>query len=547
MTACTVLFISRLLVIYKDHSLAEKKMEFCLKLLIILFLLCNSALSEDAPIVTTRVGKIIGTVKKVQVDGKQMEVYRYLGIPYAEAPVGKLRFKKTVPKGAFKSVFNATRLGRACLQVMSLSVPEDTDIRFGEDCLNLNVYIPGGNRGNRAVMVWIHGDGFVSGSSDQYLSDTLSANDKVIVVTINYRLSLWGFLSTGDAHAPGNYGLWDQHLALKWVHDNIENFGGDAAKVTLFGGSAGLASVVYQSLFAGNKGLFQRAIGATGSISIPRASGKKSRQDIELFGKLVDCDILKSGLLVDCIRNKSPDILNAALNNFTNGFLRFDKPFLPTVDGDFVKEESRHFINGDSKLSPADLDVFTSVDFMCGVNAGEGLAIINPFLGIENPEHFELNQTLEKQLSSMVLQYELGESIPEVVKGIVSHGYTDWTEPDSMEKRKSQLVKLYSDIFFAVPLIKTISLHHSLTKNIKSTYVYMFDILSSGHGEPAPSRSNIATYGDDLEQVFFQEINGFTSLISGNEKLGSKDRDSYRARSKYLQTMLINFVKTGYV
>ena len=107
-------------------------------------------------------------------------------------------------------------------------------------------------------MMRIHGGIFVAGYAHPLRSDALAANGNVVVVTINFRLSLWGFLSTEDEHAPGNYGLFDQRLAIKWVHDNIKRSA--EIPLTLFGENAGGASVVYQSTFEGNEGLFQRGI-----------------------------------------------------------------------------------------------------------------------------------------------------------------------------------------------------------------------------------------------------------------------------------------------
>ena len=128
--------------------------------------------------------------------------------------------------------------------MMLFPFPEDMNVSYGEDCLTLNVYVPVANSvdgydDNIPVMVFIHGGGFMCDSALPYVSDVLSAYGNVIVVTFNYRLSIWGFLSTEDVNARGNYGLWDQHLAIKWVHDNIESFGGDPKRITIFGESAG--------------------------------------------------------------------------------------------------------------------------------------------------------------------------------------------------------------------------------------------------------------------------------------------------------------------
>ena len=141
---------------------------------------------------------------------------------------------------------------------------------FAEDCF-INIVKPAGSGGDKgfSVMVWFHGGGFNLGSTRAYSSDMLSAYSDVMMITVAYRLNLFGFLSTGDETLPGNLGLWDQHIALKWIHEYIGDFGGDPNNVALIGCSAGSASVVYQSIFPDNKGLFQRAIGISGSITEP--------------------------------------------------------------------------------------------------------------------------------------------------------------------------------------------------------------------------------------------------------------------------------------
>ena len=143
-------------------------------------------------------GTIIGYVKDVEVFGKFNTVARFLGIPYAETPTGNLRFQKPIPRKPFSVPLVAKRHGCSCLQQDSDFLDGHHEVR-SEDCLNLNVYKPEGCVGEKlAVMVWFHGGGYVSGSSNPYTGDYLAAYGGVIVVTVNYRLSVWGFLSLGN-------------------------------------------------------------------------------------------------------------------------------------------------------------------------------------------------------------------------------------------------------------------------------------------------------------------------------------------------------------
>ena len=503
--------------------------------------------SEDAPVISTKVGTILGTVKEADIFGNPMKIYHYFGIPYAEAPTGDLRFKKPVPKTSLDSPFYATKHGKACLQMLILPFPEDKNISVGEDCLTLNVYVPvgpEGSQGNLAVMVWIHGGAFVAGASEPYVSDTMSAYGNAIVVTFNYRLSVWGFLSTSDEHAPGNYGLWDQHLAIKWVHDNIEAFGGDPGRVTLFGESAGASSVVYQSLFEGNKGLFQRVIAQSGSISNPWASNTTPREDTELLGKLVGCEYTESGPLTDCLRKKSPDILNATLNDFSNWLLRLEMPFIPTVDGEFVKEQAKDLLNGNSDVSASGREFFASLDFLSGICSEEGALMLNPEFGVEDPENFSPNRTfLEETLLPLVIPYVLKTEMPELVTEVIAHAYTDWEEPENIEKRRNKMIALLSDSSFSVSLAETVRRHSSLALDSKSTYMYLFDIMPSVRVVPAPSWHKGANHGDDLVYTFFEESEGMMTYFPRDEVYKPTDWD--RDNAKYIMTMWSNFAKTG--
>ena len=519
-----------------------------LELIVALF---GQAECEDAPSVKTQVGEIIGKVETLDVFGEQRKVNRYFGIPYAEAPIGELRFKKPVPKHSLDSPFDATKYGKVCLQMNLFPFPEDMDVSHGEDCLTLNVYVPvanenGGNDGNIPVMLFIHGGGFMCDSALPYVSDVLSAHGNVIVVTFNYRLSIWGFLSTDDDNARGNYGLWDQHLAIKWVHDNIESFGGDPQRITIFGESAGGTSVIYQSLYEGNKGLFHRAIAQSGSITPYWAISKRSKEDALRFGKLMGCETIDTGQLVDCIRNKAPESVDATLNDPNNEILGLQTPFAPTIDGELVKEHPKDILLGDSNVLAKGREFFSQLDLLMGINAEEGLMMLDPSVGIEDPETFEPNRThFEEELLPFILPYELGV-FPDIVKQLIAHEYTDWDDPDSIELRRNKLVALYTDLFFGVPLTETVNRHRTLVtkhSSTKNTYMYLFDILPSARGLPAPSWATGANHGDDLTYLFYDESGGIMKFMPWVENFKPTDWD--RENAKYLITMWSNFAKSG--
>jgi para-nitrobenzyl esterase len=241
-------------------------------------------------------------------------IEKFLGIPYAAPPIGPLRWMPPQPHVKWSGVFNATEFGSHCAQTARVvGTPSSS-----EDCLFLNVYSPIGTsrklvtdstqaqNGNeargRAVMVWLHGGAFTAGESDDFDASDLADVGDVIVVTINYRLGVLGFLAhpalTAESpdHASGNYGILDQQLALNWVQQNIGAFGGDPGNVTIFGQSAGGLSVLANMASPGARGLFHRAIIQSGayelllpSLITGEAQGTEFASNVECIDQTAQC------------------------------------------------------------------------------------------------------------------------------------------------------------------------------------------------------------------------------------------------------------------
>ncbi|XP_030617445.1 liver carboxylesterase-like isoform X4 [Delphinapterus leucas] len=204
------------------------------------------------PVVDTAQGRVLG--KYVSLEGFAQPVAVFLGVPFARPPLGSLRFAPPQPAEPWIFVKNTTSYPPMCSQdpvagqVISelfTNRKENINLRFSEDCLYLNIYTPADlrKRSRLPVMVWIHGGGLMLGGASTYDGLALSAHENVVVVTVQYRLGIWGFFSTGDEHSRGNWGHLDQLAALHWVQENIANFGGDPGSVTIFGESAGGESV----------------------------------------------------------------------------------------------------------------------------------------------------------------------------------------------------------------------------------------------------------------------------------------------------------------
>jgi len=216
--------------------------------------------SEKQAVVNTRAGKVAGNYQ----DG----LYVFKGIPYAAPPLGELRWMPPQPAEPWDGVHPAKKFGPIAPQNPMAGGPiTHVEQAQDEDCLFLNIWTPGLDDARRPVMVWIHGGAFTigSGSEAMYDSGSLAARGDVVLVTVNYRLGMLGFLNLkevtgGRIPATGNEGLLDQVAALKWVKDNIADFGGDPDNVTAFGESAGGMSIGCLMAMPSAKGYFHKGI-----------------------------------------------------------------------------------------------------------------------------------------------------------------------------------------------------------------------------------------------------------------------------------------------
>ncbi|HMD39091.1 MAG TPA: carboxylesterase family protein [Candidatus Acidoferrum sp.] len=279
--------------------------------------------------VKTDGGAVEGTTS---VDGK---VQIFKGIPFAAPPVGALRWKEPQPAAKWEGVRKAAEFGPRCMQGPIYGDMGFRDAGPSEDCLYLNVWTPKAAADAKLpVMVWIHGGGFQAGATSEGRQDGEAlAHKGVVVVSMNYRLGIFGFFSHPELqkesphHASGNYGLLDQTAALQWVKKNVAAFGGDPDRVTIFGESAGSFSVSAQMASPVSKELVHRAIGESGAFfgsSLPPKTLAEAEADGAKFGEENGAPRLEQLRAMD-----APKLLEIALAG-GNAFR-----FHPDIDGYF--------------------------------------------------------------------------------------------------------------------------------------------------------------------------------------------------------------------
>ncbi|KAH7974671.1 hypothetical protein HPB49_018038 [Dermacentor silvarum] len=331
----------------------------------------NRVEDDEDPVETVVLDTANGPVKGFIAQsclGKPVRVF--YGIPYAKPPTCQRRFDRAEPIERWRDVFDATVKPYSCFQVLdtfygnfSGSVMWNANTEMSEDCLKLNVWTPGcpSSEEPLAVLVWIYGGGFYSGTStlDVYDARTLVSEENVIVVSMNYRVASLGFLSFGNEQLPGNAGLYDQYLALKWVRENIAAFGGDPNRVTLFGESAGAVSVGLHMMSPLSQPLFARAILQSGSPTSPWGFHDRdtARRAAKRLAVALRCPDGLDQDTLDYLRIKDPeDIVTSESNN--GGIVDF--PFAPVEDGAFLPGTPQTLMDAD-RLVQAEIPVYQYV------------------------------------------------------------------------------------------------------------------------------------------------------------------------------------------
>ncbi|XP_077199421.1 neuroligin-4, X-linked isoform X2 [Paroedura picta] len=489
------------------------------------------------PVVTTNYGKIRG-VRTPLPNEILGPVEQYLGVPYASPPTGERRFQPPEPPSSWTGVRNATQFAPVCPQYLDersllndmlpvwFTANLDTVVTYvqdqNEDCLYLNIYVPTEDdihdqNNKKPVMVYIHGGSYMEGTGNMVDGSILASYGNVIVITINYRLGVLGFLSTGDQAAKGNYGLLDQIQALRWIEENIGSFGGDPKRVTIFGSGAGASCVSLLTLSHYSEGLFQKAIIQSGTALSSWAVNYQPAKYTAILAEKVGCNMLDTTDLVECFRNKNyKELIQQTITPAT-----YHIAFGPVIDGDVIPDDPQILMEQGE---------FLNYDIMLGVNQGEGLKFVDGIVDNDDgvsPNDFDFS--VSNFVDNLYGYPEGKDTLRETIKFM----YTDWADKENPETRRKTLVALFTDHQWVAPAVATADLHAQYGS---PTYFYAF--YHHCQSEMKPSWADSA-HGDEVPYVFGIPMIGPTELFNCNFSKNDV------MLSAVVMTYWTNFAKTG--
>lgn len=444
----------------------------------------------------------LGQVESARVTGGEVQgvvangIVSFKGIPFAAPPVGANRWRSPQPVVPWSGVRRADAFAPACVQDTAFAARLGAPTAASEDCLYLNVWTPAKNSAERLpVMVWIYGGAFIGGATNWPLYDgTHFAKKGVVLVSVAYRVGAFGFLadpqlSRESGHGSGNYGLEDQIAALKWVRDNIAQFGGDPRRVTIFGESAGGISVSMLAASPLAKGLYQRAISESGgSLTPPRSGPGQGVPTLELAEETGRSFLASLGANdIETARQLPAEAVLKAERSARRGFW-------PVLDG--------YVIVGDEyELYKAGR--FNDTPILIGTNSDEGAAFTPPETS---------RAAYEKQIRA-----EYGAKA-ELILSANPHA----TDAEAHTAAKNN----FRDSVFAWSTWRWASLQ-SAHSGSRKAYLYYFD-----HRTPASPDGS--SHGSEVGFVF------------GNlDRPGMPPSAAERALSELMSSYWVNFAKSG--
>ncbi|XP_018898239.2 acetylcholinesterase [Bemisia tabaci] len=493
---------------------------------------------NDPLVVRTKSGLIRGVEK--QVMGHKVHVFT--GIPFAKPPVGMLRFRKPVEIDPWRGVLNATSLPNSCYQERLEYFPGfqgeemwNPNTNISEDCLYLNLWVPQKMRlrhrrhihQKAPVLIWIYGGGYMTGTStlELYDADIVAGVCNVIVASLQYRVGSFGFLylkpllPEGIEEAPGNMGLWDQAMAIKWIKDNIAAFGGDPDMLTLFGESAGGSSVNIHLISPVTKGLARRGILQSGTLNMPWSymEAEKAMQ----IGKILvdDCNCNSSQLeenptkVFACMRAVDAKIVSSQQWSSYFGILGY--PSAPTIDGEFLPKHPLELMKDQN---------FEDIELLIGSNRDEGTY----FLLYDFLEFFEKDgPSLLQRDKFLDIIHTIFKNFSPLEKEAIIFQYTDWENLGDGYTNQKMIGEIVGDYFFICP---SNYFAQVMSDNGAKIYYYYFTQRTSTNlwGEWMG-----VMHGDEVEYVFGHPLNMSLQYNARERDLSNRIMEAF---SKFAMT-----------
>ncbi|KAF2900142.1 hypothetical protein ILUMI_06060 [Ignelater luminosus] len=471
---------------------------------------------ETRPMVNTPYGQILGT-HSTSYEGN---IYsQFLAIPYAQPPIGNLRFLEPQPIQKWKGVWNANQ-SIECIQITHEPEPEGGVFLGDEDCLYLSVFVPGSKPvegKNLDVIVHIHGGAFNFGYGNNYAGPKYLMDINVVFVTFNYRLGPLGFLSTEDDVVPGNNGMKDQTAALKWIKENIKYFGGNPDSITITGLSAGGASVHYHYLSPLSKGLFKAGISTSGTALCPWTFQERPLEKTKLLAAAVGCNQQSTKDLIDCLRNRPARQIVENVRLFRPWLFNPFSPF-----GLVVEKGGKNPFLPDYPYALLQRGEVQDLPWITSVTSHEGLY---PAADYALKEHYlpDLEKRWE-ELAPYVLDY--WSSVPSEMQASVAQKIKEYYLHGRSISRESfpELVQMMSDRLFVVDAEKAARLQAKANKS--PVYYYYFSYL----GEEIPTLAVYFTHsekkhgvchGDDMMYILSMPYGPLAKMSERDEEMKS--------------------------
>ncbi|KKN15752.1 hypothetical protein LCGC14_0982850 [marine sediment metagenome] len=398
---------------------------------------------EKTKIVATKAGQIQG------IKDESMEIFK--GIPYAERIVGDLRFHPPIAAKRFTGVFLATEFGPICPQALSQKMVTPPNPQSEPNCLNLNIWTPSTDSDKRPVMVWIHGGGFRSGSGRIYNGTHIAKRGNVVVVTINYRLNALGFSFISETSR--NVGMLDQIMALKWIRDNIENFGGDADNITIFGESAGGMSVSTLSVMSEAKGLFHRVIAQSGAC---HPASYRVSEGKELSDSVISKVGIQNGDIEALRKISAYEIVNAEEKVWAEKEAKTPWTFAipPYIDGEYIPEHPLNLIRRGAAAE---------IDMLVGTNLNESISWKPGDPNFKEVSERGMHNWIKKIVESLCQNADKAESLINI--------YRETRKDEGSLSAQGVLDAFCTDLDFHVSAIRTAE---AQSEQNPKTYMYLF-------------------------------------------------------------------------